>query len=197
MNNIRNGRKIVERERENCGLGWIFVWVSCVLIKRRRARCGKWEASAGRVVCASRSVHFNQPYINADPCCWPSSFMYHPTPNTALFFIFFLLNWIIYTCTLWCISAECIADTTPRHDRPNHERPQALKYVQSPKKIKEGKWKSFFGRVYSINLRVDKSRKIWHQFILWWYSGCVYRFLTGPTRAPSKKRWRLFEPWQP
>jgi hypothetical protein len=150
MNNIRNGRKIVERERENCGLGWIFVWVSCVLIKRRRARCGKWEASAGRVVCASRSVHFNQPYINADPCCWPSSFMYHPTPNTALFFIFcfcffpFKLNNIYMHSLMHLCWMHCGHYTIPRHDRPNQERPQALKYVQSPKKIKTRKMKKFF-----------------------------------------------------
>ena len=82
MNNIRNGRKIAEREELWARL--YFCLASCVLIKRRRAMRQMVSISRA-VVCASRSVHFNQPYINADPC-WPSSFMYHPTPNTALFF---------------------------------------------------------------------------------------------------------------
>ena len=59
--------------------------------------------------------------------------------------------------------------------------------------------KKFFGRVYSINLRVDKSRKIWHQFILFlWYSGSQVppelrgkkddAFLNLDNRKSSKER---------
>lgn len=39
---------------------------------------------------ASRSVRFNQPYINADP--WPSSFMYHPTLSLFLNLYFSFLS---------------------------------------------------------------------------------------------------------
>lgn len=84
---IRNGRKILGYTYRLAGVA------SCVLIKR-------WGAGW----YASRSVRFNQPYINADP--WPSSFMYHPTlsqVSTCIFLSFLLIPHLF---------AECIADTT-------------------------------------------------------------------------------------
>lgn len=87
---------------------------------------------------ASRSVRFNQPYINADP--WPSSFMYHPTLSLKSQLVFFFPFF-------WFHISLRNALPTP-HDRPHHERPRA-----------QNRRRLFLLGGYSINLRVDKSRK--------------------------------------
>lgn len=82
---------------------------------------------------ASRSVHFNQAYINADP--WPSSFMYHPT-SLSLYDFLSSSKYCIIHINIWL---HCWLAT---RSRPNHNKALSLALGQNTN---------------SINLLVNKS----------------------------------------
>jgi hypothetical protein len=103
---------------------------------------------------ASRSVRFNQPYINADP--WPSSFMYHPTLSLKSQLVFFFPFF-------WFHISLRNALPTP-HDRPHHERPRA-----------QNRRRLFLLGAIQLTCESINPARVWQQFVPYRFGSPCWR----------------------